>query len=207
MKELKGKKVGVEVGLVEHLLLLRGLKDNGMSEKDVELVNAKTNETPQVLASGQVSAIGSWQPISGQAMKALPGSRPIYTSAQAPGLIYDVLAVNPTSLSSRKADWLKLIKVWDRVVHYIDDPKTEDDAVKIMAKRVGLTPEEYKPLLKGTKLIDVAEGKKTFKKGDGLTSLYGSSKIADDFNVKNEVYKQAQDVESYIDPSLTNAVQ
>jgi NitT/TauT family transport system substrate-binding protein len=207
MKELKGKKVGVEVGLVEHLLLLRGLKDNGMSEKDVELVNAKTNETPQVLAYGQVSAIGSWQPISGQAMKALPGSRPIYTSAQAPGLIYDVLAVNPTSLSSRKADWLKLIKVWDRVVHYIDDPKTEDDAVKIMAKRVGLTPEEYKPLLKGTKLIDVAEGKKTFKKGDGLTSLYGSSKIADDFNVKNEVYKQAQDVESYIDPSLTNAVQ
>ena len=33
------------------------------------------------------------------------------------------------------------------------------------------------------------------------------AKIADDFNVKNEVYKQAQDVESYIDPSLTNAVQ
>jgi NitT/TauT family transport system substrate-binding protein len=207
LKELKGKKVGIEVGLVEHLLLLQGLKDTGMSEKDVELVNAKTNETPQVLASGQVSAIGSWQPISGQAMKAVPGSRPIYTSAQAPGLIYDVLAVTPTSLSSRKADWQKLIKVWDRVVHYIDDPKTQDDAVKIMAARVGLPPEEYKPLLKGTKLIDVAEGKKTFKKGEGLSSLYGSSKIADDFNVKNEVYKQAQDVESYIDPSLTNAVQ
>jgi len=169
-------------------------------------VNAKTNETPQVLASGQVSAIGSWQPISGQAMKAVPGSRPIYTSAQAPGLIYDVLAVTPTSLSSRKADWLKLIKVWDRVVHYIDDPKTQDDAVKIMAARVGLPPEEYKPLLKGTKLIDVAEGKKTFKKGEGLSSLYGSSKIADDFNVKNEVYKPAQDIDSYIDPSLTNAV-
>jgi NitT/TauT family transport system substrate-binding protein len=207
LKELKGKKVGIEVGLVEHLLLLQGLKDNGMSEKDVELVNAKTNETPQVLASGQVSAVGSWQPISGQAMKAVPGSHPVYTSAQAPGLIYDVLAVNPTSLSSHKADWLKIIKVWDRVVHYIDDPKTADDAVKIMAKRVGMAPEEYKPLLKGTKLIDVAEGKKTFKKGDGLTSLYGSSKIADDFNVKNDVYKQAQDVDSYIDPSLTNAVQ
>ena len=40
-----------------------------MKEKDVKLVNAKTNETPQVLASGQVAAIGAWQPISGQAMK------------------------------------------------------------------------------------------------------------------------------------------
>jgi NitT/TauT family transport system substrate-binding protein len=168
-------------------------------------VNAKTNETPQVLASGQVDAIGAWQPVSGEAMKGLPGSKPVYTSAKAPGLIYDVLAVNPTSLKNRKDDWMKVIKVWDRVVHYIDDPKTQDDAVKIMSARVGLTPEAYKPLLKGTKLLDVAAGKKVFKKGEGLTSLYGSSKIADDFNVKNEVYKQAQDIDSYIDPSLTNA--
>jgi NitT/TauT family transport system substrate-binding protein len=205
LKELKGKKVGIEVGVVEHLLLLHAMKEAGMNEKDVTLVNAKTNETPQVLASGQVDAIGAWQPISGEAMKGLPGSHPVYTSAKAPGLIYDVLAVNPTSLKNHKDDWMKVIKVWDRVVHYIDDPKTQDDAVKIMSARVGLTPDAYKPLLKGTKLLDVAAGKKVFKKGPGLASLYGSSSIANDFNVKNEVYKQAQDVDSYIDPSLTNA--
>lgn len=205
LKDLKGKKVGIEVGLVEHLLLLHGLQESGMKEKDVTLVNAKTNETPQVLASGQVEAIGAWQPVSGEAMKGLPGSRPVYTSAKAPGLIYDVLAVSPTSLKNRKEDWMKVIKVWDRTVHYIDDPKTQDDAVKIMAKRVGLEPEQYKPLLKGTKLLDVAAGKKIFKKAAGLGSLYGSSKIADDFNVKNEVYKQAQDIDSYIDGSLTEA--
>jgi NitT/TauT family transport system substrate-binding protein len=205
LKDLKGKKVGIEVGLVEHLLLLHGLQESGMKEKDVALVNAKTNETPQVLASGQVDAIGAWQPISGEAMKGLAGSKPLYTSAKAPGLIYDVLAVSPTSLKARKDDWMKVIKVWDRVVHYIEDPKTQDDAVKIMSARVGLAPEAYKPLLKGTKLIDLAEGKKVFKKGKGLASLYGSSEIANDFNVKNEVYKQAQDVNSYIDPSLTEA--
>ncbi len=206
LKDLKGKKVGIEVGVVEHLLLVHGLKELKMTEKDVTLVNAKTNETPQVLASGQVDAIGAWQPISGQAMKGLPGSRPLYTSAKAPGLIYDVLAASPASLAAHKDDYAKIIKVWDKVVHYINDPKTQADAVKIMAKRVGLTPEEYLPLLKGTHLIDVAEGKKTFKKGAGLDSLYGSTKNADDFNVANAVYKQAQDVNSYIDPSLTMAV-
>jgi NitT/TauT family transport system substrate-binding protein len=205
IKDLKGKKIGIEVGLVEHLLLLHGLQAAGMEEKDLTLVNAKTNDTPQVFSSGQVSAIGAWQPISGQAIKAVPGSRPIYTSAQAPGLIYDVLAVNPASLNSRKAEWMKLIKLWDRVVHYINSPETQDDAVKIMAARVQLTPEEYKPLLKGTHLIDLAEGKKVFKKAGGLGSLYGSSRIADDFNVKNDVYKQAQDIDSYIDSSLTGA--
>jgi NitT/TauT family transport system substrate-binding protein len=42
-------------------------------------------------------------------------------------------------------------------------------------------------------------------KADGFKSLYGSSKIADDFNVKNAVYKDAQKIDAYIDPSLTNA--
>src|SRR6266700_4814631 len=163
LKDLKGKKVGIEVGLVEHLLLMHGLEKAGMHEKDVTLVNAKTNETPQVLGSGQVAAIGAWQPISGQAMKGLPGSHPIYTSTQAPGLIYDVLTVTPTSLKAHHDDWVKIIKVWDRVVHYINDPKTQDDAVKIMAAKSGLSPEAYKPLLKVTKLIDVAESKKTVK--------------------------------------------
>ena len=103
LKDLKGKKVAVEEGLVEHLLLLDGLKKAGMKESDVKLVNAKTNEMPQVLATGDVSAIGAWQPIAGQAMKALPGSRPVYTSANEPGLIYDVLAVNPASAKLHKA--------------------------------------------------------------------------------------------------------
>jgi NitT/TauT family transport system substrate-binding protein len=204
LKDLKGKKIGVEMGFVDHLLLLNGLEKAGMKESDVTLVNTKTNETPQVLASGDVDAIGAWQPSSGQAMKLVAGSTAIYTSAEEPGLIYDVLAVNPASLSSRRAEWLKVVKVWDRVVAYINDPKTSEDAVKILAGRVGLKPEEYKPFLGGTKLQTLAEGKKIFEKGDGFKSIYGSSKIVDDFNIKYEVYKEKQDVGSYIDPSLTD---
>jgi NitT/TauT family transport system substrate-binding protein len=202
LKDLKGKKIGIEVGLVEHLLLLHGLQAAGMKESDVTLVNAKTNETPQVLASGQVDAIGAWQPVSGQAMKGVPGSRPVYTSAKAPGLIYDVLSVSPASLAAHKDDYSKLIKVWDRVVHYIESPKTRDDAVKIMAARSGVEADVYKKFIDGTHFVDVAASKAIFKKGEGLTSLYGSTKVADDFNVKNAVYKEAQDINSYIDPSL-----
>jgi NitT/TauT family transport system substrate-binding protein len=204
LKDLKGRKVGVEIGLVEHLLLLNGLKKAGLSEADVTLVNTKTNDTPQVLASGEVAAIGAWQPVSGLALKAVPGSKPLISSADEPGLIYDVMVVNPESFKARKAEWKKLSLVWDRVVHYINDPKTQDDAVAIMAAKVGLTPELYKPLLKGTHLIDLAEGKKFFAKAAGFTSLYGSSEIANDFNVKNAVYQVKLDVPSFIDASLMN---
>jgi NitT/TauT family transport system substrate-binding protein len=202
---LKGKRIGIEIGLVDHLLLLDGLKKQGMTQNDVTLVNSKTNETPQVLASGQVDAIGAWQPNAGLAMKALPGSRPVYTSAQSPGLIYDVLTVNPASVAAHRADYIKMIQVWDRVVSYINDPKTQDDAVQTMAARVGLTPVKYQLLLAGTHLVSIAEAKKIMVKADGLGSLYGSTQNADDFNVHNAVYKQPQKIDGYIYPALTAA--
>ena len=205
IKALKGKKVAVELGFVEHLLLLNGLKKAGMKESDVTLVNAKTNEMPQMLASGDVAAVGAWQPVAGQAMKSVPGAKPIYTSADEPGLIYDVLAVNPASAKQRRAEWIKVVKVWDRVVKYINDPKTQPDAVKIMAARVGVSPETYLPLLKGTKLLSLDDAKKIYVKGEGFKTLYGSSKIADEFNVANDVYKKPQDLNSYLDASFTFA--
>jgi len=202
VKELKGKKVGVEIGFVSHLLLLDALKQNGMSEADVELVNVPTNETPQVLASGQVDAIVAWQPNSGAALNLVPGSKAVFTSADQPGLIYDVLAVTPESLANHRADWLKVMQVWYRIVDFIKDPKTFEDAVKIMASRVGVPAEEYKTFISGTKILTLDEAKALTGKADGYASLYGSSKISDDFNVANKVYDQAQNIDAYIDLSL-----
>ena len=206
IKDLKGKKVGVEIGFVGHLLLLTALEENGLSESDVTLVNVPTNETPQVLASGEVSAIVAWQPNSGQALKMVARSKAAFTSADKKGIIYDGLAVNPASLAARQADWEKVVKVWYRVVDYINDPKTQGDALKIMASRVGLTPEEYAPLLKGTKLLTLDEAKSAYKKGSGLDSIYGSSKVSDDFNVANKVYDAPQDVNAYFDGSITEGL-
>jgi NitT/TauT family transport system substrate-binding protein len=201
--DLKGKKVGVEIGFVGHLLLLNALEAAGLSESDVELVNVPTNETPQVLASGDVDAIVAWQPNSGQALQQVPGSTAIGTSRDAPGLIYDVLAVSPTSLASRRDDWVKVAEVWYRAVDFILDDATLPEALSIMSARVGLTPEQYAPFLQGTKIMTLDEAKAVFVKGDGFSSLYGSSKVSDDFNVKYEVYAEPQDIDSYIDPSIT----
>jgi NitT/TauT family transport system substrate-binding protein len=202
VKDLKGKKVGVEVGFVSHLMLLDALKENGMGEADVELVNVPTNETPQVLASGEVDAIVAWQPSSGMALKLVPGAKALYTSADQPGLIYDVYVATPQSLSARRDDWKKVMKVWYRVVDYLNDPATRDDAITIMASRVGLSPDEYKTFVDGTRLLTLEEAKEYMKKGDGFDSLYGSTQIADDFNVANKVYDTPQPVDGYIDTSL-----
>ncbi len=204
VKDLKGKKIGLEIGFVPHLLLLNGLKKAGLQESDVELVPTPTSQTPQVLASGQVDAIAAWQPNSGQALSALPGSTAIYTSADQPGLIYDTVSVSPQSLAQRRADWVKFVSVWDKIVAYLADPATKDDGIKIMAARAGVDPEDYAAFIGGTKLLTLAEGAKIFAStSTGFDSLAGSSAIADEFNVTNEVYTEKQKISDYIDASIT----
>ena len=204
LADLKGKKVAVEVGLVDHLLLRNAMKKAGLALGDITIVNAKTNELPQIFASKDISAVGVWQPVANEALKAVPGSKPIYTSADEPGLIYDVLAVNPASAKSRRAEWQKVVSVWGKVVAYIEDPKTQADAVKIMAARSGISPAEYLPLLKGTRLLTPDENRKTYARGNSYMSIYGSTETANNFNWFNKVYSINQKVESYIDPSFVD---
>lgn len=206
MKDLKGKKVGLEEGFVSHLLLLTGLEKNGMKADDVTIVNTPTNETPQVLGSKAVSAIGAWQPSSGQALKALPGSKPVFTSADAPGIIYDLLYVSAESLEKNKAEWAKVVKVWYKVADYIRDEENLDDALKILSGRVKISPEEYEPFLKGTYILTLDEALKRWEKAEGLSSIYGSTKSVNAFNLKFKVYEKTQDPEKYLDPSFTKAL-
>jgi NitT/TauT family transport system substrate-binding protein len=206
IKDLKGKKIGLELGFVEHLMLLKALEANGMTEADVQLVNVPTNDTPQTLASGGVDAIGAWQPNSGAALKSVPGSKAIFTSKDVPGLIYDLVAVSTESLATRKAEWARFVTVWPRIVAYIQDPKTKDEAIKLMAARVNVPPTDYALLLPGTKFYDIAMAKKAFTPTAGLDSVLGSSTVANAFNLANKVYEAKVDPAAFLDPSLVMAL-
>ncbi len=205
MADLKGKKIGVEVGFVDHLLLLKALESAKMTEKDVKLVNITTDKTPEALKSGAADAVAAWQPHANQALKELAGSTAIFTSANAPGLIFDLLCVNPKSLGERRTDWQKVVEVWFKIADFVNDPKNLDEAATIMSKRVGLSADEYKKLMKGTFFLGLEGNLKAWKSAEGLESVYGSSKITDAFFTANKMYKAAVKYEDYLDPSLVQA--
>ncbi len=204
--ELKGKKIGVEVGLVDHLLLLKALESAKLTEKDVTITNVTTDQTPQALKSGTVDAIAAWQPDSGQALKDVAGSTAVFTSADAPGLIFDHLCVNPKSLAERHADWEKVVGVWFKIADFIKDPAHVDEAAKIMGARVKMRGEEYEKLMAGTAFEDLAGNLKAFEQGEGLDSVFGSSKTVDAFFTRNKMYKKPVKYAEYFDASLVEAV-
>lgn len=203
VKALKGKSVGLEEGFVPHLITLKALESNGMTEDDITIVNTPTDKTPQVLKSGKVAAICAWQPNSGAALKEVPGSKAIFTSGDAPGLIYDLLYVGPKTLERDRDDWVKVAKVWYRIVDYLKDEDNTEEALEILASRVKVKPDEYEPFLDGTYILSASEVKDVWKEGTGLDSVYGSTKVSDDFNVKYKVYEAPLKIKTYLDPSIT----
>jgi NitT/TauT family transport system substrate-binding protein len=203
---LKGKKIGVEVGFVSHLLLLKALESAGLSETDVTIVNVPTDKTAETLATGDVDAISAWQPNSGQALKLVGGSKAIFTSADIPGIIYDLLYVSPESLSARQDDWQKVAKVWFQIVDFIKDPANKSEVLEILSARVQISPAEYEPFLNGTKILTLEENKKRFVDSQGLESVVGSSRIVNDFNVAQEIYKTKEKIEEYLDSSFVDSL-
>lgn len=203
--DLKGKSIAIEKGLVDHLLLATALQDANIATSEVHLVNAMSNELPQVFSSPSVDAIAVWQPVANQALNVVAGAKVIYSSKDKPGLIYDTLTVNMNHLSANKEQWGKIIQVWDKTVKYINDPKTHADAVKIMAKKVGIAPQQYEQFIAGTHLLDVEANQNVFRKGTDFNSIYGSSYHVNRFNVSQGVYKTEQNVDALIYPALINA--
>ncbi len=69
--DLKGKKVGANMGTSSHFFLGVFLIHNRLSIPDVEMINIKTVDLPTALKNNEVDAISVWQPYTQKAMQLL----------------------------------------------------------------------------------------------------------------------------------------
>lgn len=69
--DLKGKKVGANIGTSSHFFLGVFLIHNRLSSSDVEMINIKTVALPDALKNKEVDAISVWQPYTQKAMQLL----------------------------------------------------------------------------------------------------------------------------------------
>jgi sulfonate transport system substrate-binding protein len=86
IKDLRGKKIGYEVGTADQSYLLQLLKDNGLTPKDVTLVNLPANSISAALHSGDIEATPTEVLLSAQYQVANPGSKIIPTPGVYSGL-------------------------------------------------------------------------------------------------------------------------
>lgn len=100
IKDLPGKTINLVELSVSHYLLNRALETNGLSERDVQLQNISDADIgPIFLADTSQQAVVTWNPIVMEIEQA-PGVDKIFTSADIPGEIIDLMAVRTDVLKN-----------------------------------------------------------------------------------------------------------
>ena len=186
--DLKGKKVAVEQGTVDHFLLLLGLEKAGLTEKDIEFQPLETGAAAAAFVAERVDAVGVFAPFTTQALKR-SGSKALFTSKDFPGAIPDHLAVSRDLIDQRPQDVQALVNSWFSTRDYIQ--KNPDKSYQIMAKRAGVSVEEYKQYDSGTKIFSVEENLEAFRPGKDMKHLpYAAEEISQFLSQTGLIKKQ-----------------
>lgn len=154
VKDLKGKTVSLVELSVSHYLLVRCLEMNGMKEEDVKLVNTSDSDIGPIFVSNKSQkVVVTWNPIVME-VEQTPGVSKIFTSADTPEEILDLMIVNTKVLQKNPELGKALVGAWYEIMGIMcrKGPQTHQ-ALSAMAKAAGCSLTEYNNQLRTTAMF------------------------------------------------------
>ncbi len=155
LADLRGKRVAVELGAVNHYLVLRALERAGIPPAEITLVGMQQHTFKDAMLSGQVDAVATYPPYSLEILAA-PSHQVLFSSRDIPGEILDVIAFDQAVMKQNPHLIRALNKALDRAWDYLQNHRAE--ACRIMARRENISEEEFCAALEdGLRLIPPKE--------------------------------------------------
>ncbi len=149
---IRGRQVYLAELSVSHYLLARALETNGLRLTDVRTVNTSDADIAAAFASPEVTAAVAWNP-QVTTMKGVPGTRAVFTSADIPGEILDLMVVDTRVLAANPDLGKALAGIWYETMALMARQDAEGAAARAaMAKLAGTTPEAFEGQLATTYL-------------------------------------------------------
>jgi NitT/TauT family transport system substrate-binding protein len=204
IKDLKGKKVAVEAGSVDHFLLAQALKRAGMTFKDIKLVKLETSKAAAAFAAGEVDATAVYAPFTTAALKR-PGSTELFSATSFSGTISDHFVFTRKFVNDHPEKVQAMVDSWFDTLAYINTNKNKAEAIEIMAKRAGLSVADYKEDANGAKIFSVEENVAAFGTEYGDTSVANISKAMSTFLFENGLTKTKVDTSKLVDDRFVKA--
>jgi len=149
---IKGRQVYLAELSVSHYLLARGLETVGLKLTDVKTVNTSDADIVGAFATPEVTAAVAWNPQL-SVMKAAPGAKLVFSSANIPGEILDLMVVDTATLKANPNLGKALAGIWYETTALMQRQDAEGKAARAaMAKLAGTTPEIFESQLTTTYL-------------------------------------------------------
>lgn len=144
VEDLKGTRVNLVEFSGSHYLLARALDENGLSERDLTVVNTSDADIIAAFQSGDSDAVVTWKPQLSEVLAQNPDSTLLFDSADIPNEITDALLIHTETLKTHPELGYALAGAWYEVMSMLAPGHPQrDDAIATMADGVGTDPEGF----------------------------------------------------------------
>ncbi len=169
VRELAGKRVGVELGSVAVYVLARALATAGLTLQDVTLLPMDSFTMEDRFRQHDVQAIVTYPPSSVALLRDGVG-HVVFTTAGMPGDVLDVLSVDAALAQARPEQIHRFLAAFDDATAFAGTAPAE--ATRVMAAREGLAADEFRDVVaQGITLVRVSDQDVYFGPGGRLTAV------------------------------------
>jgi NitT/TauT family transport system substrate-binding protein len=170
--DLRGKTVAVPVGSTSQFYLNALLREAGLSEADLEVVDLQGDQGGEAFLLQEVDAVVTFEPWLSQARNAERGHL-LTDTTERPGLLVDCVVTTADVLRARQAEFRSFGRAWDAAVDYIG--AHPDEANQIIARHLGGALEDPAVVgdsLRGIHFYDGEENRAYFGTPDHPGQIY-----------------------------------
>lgn len=139
LKELKGKRIGVESMALGAYMLSRALDFAELDKESINPVYIPFNKHESAFLNHEIDALVTFEPAKGKLI--LKGANLLLDSSQLPNEIVDVLVIHEQALRQKPQAVKALIRGWFDTLDYIQNHK--QDAAERVARRIDSTPDDF----------------------------------------------------------------
>ncbi|KYC40319.1 nitrate ABC transporter substrate-binding protein [Scytonema hofmannii PCC 7110] len=197
VSDLKGKKLGANLGSFSEVFVTEMLKTAKLTNDDVNLVKLEALDIPQRLKNNVIQAGHTWEPHLSEAIKS--GGHILFSSKQTLGLILDMIVFRCETIRDRPEDIRAFVRGWLQAAAYWKANVTEGNA--IISKALKIPSNTLS--LEGVDLTDLAENQKLFQSSNP-NSIYKTAKIYTDFFIRSGNMTRIPELKSLFNSSFLN---
>jgi len=193
---LKGKTVSFEgVNTFSHVFVLNALEKAGVHEYDVKFEDINASDVLAALEEKRIDAGHTCEPTKSRALK--KGYKILAKAGDYPGIITDVLVFTPKLIEERPDEIRAIVKSLFEAWDYLNEH--QDEALTIMADKMGMSKEEMAVGIEGVYLPNLKENLELLT---ATSSLYISGEVIIDFYIKRGQLSRIMDIKDIIEPKF-----
>ncbi|NJN48809.1 MAG: ABC transporter substrate-binding protein [Alkalinema sp. RL_2_19] len=162
LKDIQGKRVGLESGALGAFVFTRAFEQAELDATGIKLVSLGVSEHETAFKSGLVDAIVTYEPTRSKLIS--KGAKLLFDSSKIPGEIIDVLVVHDQVIRKRPEVLQEIVKGHFEAIAYM--AQNPQDAAKRIAPREGVTPQQFLESLTGIKIPSIAENREILGRRD-----------------------------------------